>query len=169
MPFIVQPAVARVNDNETPCQRNSFHCFFVSKANGFSPTFSCGTYPPGPLRFDTHGMPDVGPLPGATYDADCLWWQHERLHRGILMDYGNRLPAFAVERDRLERSFIEKADQASGEENPHLCREAFEHAQELTRSWIDRIEAMPVEKPPGWAYRRYWQALNRKARLPAKV
>ena len=103
-------------------------------------------------------MPTLGPLPGATYDADCLWWQHECLHRGILMDYGNRSPAFAVERDKLERSFIEKAGQSTGEKNPHLCRDAFEHARKLTRSWIDRIDAMPVEKPTGWA-----QALNQKA------
>ena len=108
-------------------------------------------------------MPDVGPPPDAAYNANCLWWHHERLHRVILMDYGNRLPALAVERDRLERSFIEKDDNTTGEKNTRLCREAFEHAQELTRSWIDRIEAMPEGKPPGWAYRRFWQALNRKA------
>ncbi len=119
-----------------------------------------------PLRFNMHGLPDTRPVPGAAYDDRCLWWRHERLHRSILMDYGNRLPAFADARDRLESSFLETAAETAGEKNTMVCREAFEQADELTRSCIEHIEAMPVEKPPGWSYRKYWQALNKKAGMP---
>jgi secernin len=118
-----------------------------------------------PMQFGIHGMPDTGPTPDAVYDDRSLWWRHERLHRSILMDYGNRLPAFADARDRLERSFIENAAAPPGEKARMRCREAFEQAQELTLSWIERIDAMTVEKPPGWTYRRYWQTLNKKAEI----
>ncbi len=119
-----------------------------------------------PLRFDTHGMPDVGPPPGAAYDARCLWWRHERLHRSILMDYQKRSAALAGDRDALERTLVEESAQTANENNLMFCREAFRQAEALTRSWMARIETMPVEKTPGWAYRQYWQALNKKAGVP---
>ncbi|MCB2145311.1 MAG: C69 family dipeptidase [Deltaproteobacteria bacterium] len=119
-----------------------------------------------PMRFEMHGMPDTGTAPGAAYDERSLWWRHERLHRLILMDYGNRLSAFADARDGLERSFVEESTKTAGEENTTLCRKAFKQAEELTRTWVERVDAMPVESPPGWAYRRYWQALNKKAGVP---
>ena len=101
--------------------------------------------------------------------AGSLWWQHERLHRGILMDYGNRLPAFAAERDRLEGSFFENALASKGEKNTAFCRNAFEQAKKLTSSWIERLDAVPVERAPGWTYGRYWQALNKKAGMPVSA
>ncbi|MBC2712083.1 MAG: C69 family dipeptidase [Desulfosarcina sp.] len=119
-----------------------------------------------PLRFDTDDMPDTGPAPGAAYDTRCRWWLHECLHRSIIMDYQNRLSAFADARDTLERSFMDNAAETAGEKNTALCREAFKQADKLTRSWIERIKTMPVEKPPGWAYRKYWQTLNKKAEIP---
>ncbi len=119
-----------------------------------------------PMKFEKHGMPDSGPVPGAAYDDRCLWWRHERLHRSILMDYGIRLSAFSDARDALERSFIEKSAETAGEKKTPLCREAFKQAEGLTRTWTQRFEARPVKNPPGWAYRRYWQALNQKAGVP---
>ena len=119
-----------------------------------------------PMRFDMHGMPDNGPVPGAAYDDRCLWWRHERLHRSILIDYGNRRAAFANARDVLERSFVEESMKVAGEKTTPLGREAFKQAEELTRTWIQHFDAMPVEKGPGWAYRKYWQTLNKKAGVP---
>ena len=30
------------------------------------------------------GLPELGPTPTGEYNPDCLWWQHERLHRAVL-------------------------------------------------------------------------------------
>ena len=144
----------------------------VAHLTPHSPTYwATGTSAPctgifKPMRFEMQGMPDTGTAPGAAYDERSLWWRHERLHRLTLMDYGNRLPAFADPRDVLERSFVEESTETPGEKNTPLCRKAFNQAEELTRTWVQRFEAMPVESSPGWAYRRYWQALNKKAGVP---
>jgi hypothetical protein len=39
----------------------------------------------------------------------------------------------------------------------------------MTSSWIERIDAVPVKRAPGWTYRRYWQALNKKAGMPVSA
>ncbi len=119
-----------------------------------------------PLRFSPHGMPDTGSAPAAVYDEQCLWWRHEGLHRGLLLDYDDRLPDFAAARDALEHAFLEKSVGSTNQVSTALCREAFQEADAFTQSWIDRIHAMPVKRPPGWVYRRYWQGLNRKAGMP---
>ena len=117
-----------------------------------------------PLWFDAHGMPEQEPPPGAVYDERCRWWRHERLHRSILLDYTNRLPAFAGARDRLEASFLDPFTRRSeGKEHPAACQEAFDRADALTRTWIELLATMPVKKFPGWSYRRYWRSLNAKA------
>ena len=120
-----------------------------------------------PLRFDAHGMPEPEPQPGAIYDERCRWWRHERLHRSILMDYSARLPAFAGERDALESAFLDQFGHLAGEKNATAsCRETFDRADDLTRTWTEQMAALPVEHPPGWTYRRYWRSLNIKARVP---
>ena len=121
-----------------------------------------------PLWFDTHGMPDPEPAPGAVYDERCRWWRHEHLHRSILKDFGDRLAAFAGERDALEGGFLDQFAGLSNEKKrPTSCREAFDRADELTRTWIDRRTRLTVKHSPGWSYRRYWQSLNTKAQMPA--
>jgi len=120
-----------------------------------------------PLRFDAHGMPEPEPPPGAVYDEGCRWWRHERLHRSILMDYGGRMPAFAEARDALEGSFLDPfVSLAGGKKKMAPCRETFDRADELTRTWTASTTDTPVKDPPGWAYRRYWRSLNTKARMP---
>jgi hypothetical protein len=40
------------------------------------------------------GIPDLGPQPAGTYDPATLFWQHERLHRATMQDYGRRLELY---------------------------------------------------------------------------
>ena len=43
-----------------------------------------------PVWFDAveaAGLPDRGPAPGGTYSPGSLWWDHEDLHRTVLLDY----------------------------------------------------------------------------------
>ncbi len=46
---------------------------------------------------------DTGPSPGSHgYDGDSLFWQHELLHRRVLLDYEKRETLFRGEREALE-------------------------------------------------------------------
>jgi hypothetical protein len=38
------------------------------------------------------------------FNAECLWWAHEILHRSVLLDYQARIQIFSKERDGLEKS-----------------------------------------------------------------
>ena len=120
-----------------------------------------------PLWFGAHGMPEPEPPPGPVYDEGCRWWRHERLHRSILMNYSERLSTFTETRDALEGNFLDQFASSIGEKMTMApSREAFDRADNLTRTWADRLGAMPVEHSPGWTYRKYWNALNNKARMP---
>lgn len=118
-----------------------------------------------PIRFAGKVLPDTGPCPGEKFDSSTLWWQHERLHRNILNDYQSRLHKYLKERDKLEASFIEKADAYDAEDFFPLSNEAFQLCKEMTAAWIKKIQTSPVEKNPGFAFRHYWKKQNRAAGL----
>jgi len=50
-------------------------------------------------------LPPQGPTPSDRFDAESLWWSHERLHRLALKDFPAALEIIADERDWLESSF----------------------------------------------------------------
>jgi len=43
-----------------------------------------------PVWLDS-GLPSLGPLPTAIFTEGAFWWQHETLHRAILLDYPKRI------------------------------------------------------------------------------
>ena len=65
-----------------------------------------------PVWMRDQGLPDIGPAPGAVYDARCLWWLHENLHRLVIEDYEHRIAIYKRERDALERKLMEQANAA---------------------------------------------------------
>ncbi len=62
-------------------------------------------------------MPFVGNPPTGEFDPSSLFWRHEKLHRAILEDYGERSEIYHQYRDRLEKEFLEKADQMTIQAN----------------------------------------------------
>ncbi len=129
--------------------------------------------------FWPEAMPSLGPEPGGTYDADTLWWQHERLHRAVLKDYPRRLALYEEERDALERELIGEAAQLVGRwmNDPpedrrralqRFSAEALRRARESTALWTQRVEALPPRRR-WWPslYRLAWARFNRQAALPA--
>ncbi len=102
-------------------------------------------------------LPEMG-QPGGEADRS-LFWQHERLHRAVLM-HGN---SYAKERDALERELIEQAlglkDQAARQ---HFCTDSFSKAAAAEEQWISQTLKQPRQKV-GYLYRKAWNQFNRQS------
>ena len=68
-----------------------------------------------PVWFEGPVLPDMGPTPDGGFNPDTLWWQHERLHRSILLDYGARINIIRQRRDELEKDLLETTKDMSRE------------------------------------------------------
>ncbi|MBI9086049.1 MAG: C69 family dipeptidase [Desulfobacterales bacterium] len=120
-----------------------------------------------PLWFESGGLPDIGPKPGALYDPETLWWHHEGLHRSVLTDHGRRLPAYGQERDRMEARWVADAKGVEEKDRQAFSAAAFADARSRTDQWIQQVRAIAPETRQGWIYRRYWEKQNRQAKMPA--
>jgi dipeptidase len=118
-----------------------------------------------PIWFSGKVLPETGPAPTGLFDGKTLWWQHEALHRSVLLDYRERLNAYRQDRDALEASFLEKAGKASPLDRESVTAAAFREAMAETEKWIDRVCSMPVERKAGFFYRHFWMRENKKARI----
>jgi dipeptidase len=131
------------------------------------------TVPPTPAGV---GLPTVPPTPAGAglptvpptgrYDPAALWWQGERLHRAVILDYPTRHPLFAADRDALEASFL--AEEAALRGASPAERGAFSgrcaaRAAAALAEWTGRVEAAAITRPASWLYRRRWAKQNRAA------
>lgn len=114
-----------------------------------------------PAWMSDHGLPEIGPAPGAVYDANCLWWLHENLHRLVIEDYENRIAVYKKERDALEKKFMKKAAQAETDDRWEVTRAAFDEARQATLGWIKRVGASETARREKFVFRRYWEKQNR--------
>jgi dipeptidase len=101
---------------------------------------------------------DLGPEPTDRFDARCLWWRHEVLHRRVLMDPARLLPRFAAERDEVEARWFAA---------PPEPADAFAEADRLLARWTDAAWADEIaDTRPAWV-RRYWRVRAERAGLPS--
>ncbi len=114
-----------------------------------------------PVWISDHGLPDIGPAPGAVYEASCLWWLHENLHRLVIEDYDQRIAIYKKERDDLEKKFVKQATEAEPGDTWEVSRAAFEEARQATLEWIKRVGASDVGRREKFIFRRYWDKQNR--------
>lgn len=103
-----------------------------------------------PLSFETDPAA-LGPPPAIEPDRASLWWQHERLHRAVIVDYEARAAAIAVERAVLEdRALaIDPGDPAA------IAAIWGAHRQAIPR-WTALAGA--VGRPGRGPFARYWTA-----------
>ena len=121
-----------------------------------------------PVRLGENMLPPIGPAPTGTYDHQSLWWQHEKLHRSVLLDHSNRLGSYCRARDELENWWINRADTATHEECRELTREAFRQARRKTEEWITLVQSLPLARRNKWVYRHYWQRQNARVAITVK-
>lgn len=103
---------------------------------------------------------DLGSSPTDQFDADTLWWRHERLHRTVMRDPEDLLPTFVGERDDLERSWTH---------HPPTGVEAFGAADDLERAWAQRVVGRHVADRRPRLVRRYWRLRDERAGFAHRV
>ena len=118
-----------------------------------------------PIWLDS-GLPDLGPHPTATYDAQTLWWRHEDLHREVLKDYTARMPIVRKERDRLEATFLQEAAEintASREKRAAFTADCFDKVNQAESDGLDSIRGLPVHSHRPTLDRMAWKGFDREA------
>jgi secernin len=121
-----------------------------------------------PIWLEGEVLPQLGIAPAARFDPKSLWWQHEQLHRSILLSYADRIKRYSPERDRLENSFIQDAAEIAPGNRAAFTRDAFVKAGDLTKQWIENLRGQPVANRAKWLYRQYWRGQNKTAGISIK-
>lgn len=129
-----------------------------------------------PVSFQTD-LPPQGVTPSDRYDAESLWWIHERLHRAALDDFAAALAVITPERDRLERTFIDRVDDArkAGDEVAlrSVIADCWREAAQTEARWLGQIatsaKTRKTAHPAPAGFRKSWGRLNHVAGLPRAV
>lgn len=129
-----------------------------------------------PVFLGGAGLPDLGAEATGTADSQSLWWQHERLHRETLKDYGTRHALYAAERDLVQAEWVTEAQQVIAEAE-HRTRDesttrlrgltsaCFERADALEQVWLQRVRQAPARRSAYPLFDYAWSGYNREARF----
>lgn len=102
---------------------------------------------------------DTGPPPCPEgYDAESLFWRHERVHRATLADYAARAALFEEERLALERSGLQAVTGT-------VASEVWEEHRERARDWYETVHAAPrrrFARPSDL----FWERMSRMDGMP---
>ncbi len=118
-----------------------------------------------PLWLDA--LPSLGVDPASTYDPSSMFWSHERLHRAVLLNYPERLRAYASDRDALEAKFVNGAMSLSGApaaRRAEFSGQCFQEAARSEADWLERVERIPARRK--FWHARAWDGFNKKAGMP---
>ncbi len=105
------------------------------------------------------------------FDEGTLWWTGERVHRHVLMNYGELAPDWQKERDELEKTMVNELEGAwrKGRVKDYgkLCAGTVKAHLERNAELAEEIELRARElspTAPAW-FRLYWKRMGRKARV----
>lgn len=110
------------------------------------------------------GLILTGPPPGEGYDAESLFWRHERLHRLALGDYARRRAVIEVERRELEARVLSLGHESQPTANQ--CQQAWTEHRAVLPNWSERMARMVSTDHRSWLTRHYWRQQNAVDRLP---
>jgi dipeptidase len=114
------------------------------------------------------GLPDQGIQPTGKYISQSLWWEHECLHRRVLLDYVHRKSMLDQKRVPFQMEILaetEKVKTSSKESRLEFSRKIFERSLVLTKEWETLVNQEPVRKQAALFYRNNWRKINREADL----
>ncbi|MBU0465192.1 MAG: C69 family dipeptidase [Proteobacteria bacterium] len=117
-----------------------------------------------PVWLENEVLPDSGGVPGAGYNPETLWWQHEKLHRNVLKDY-SKMSLYQEERDQMEIAFFKKASDLKEKSRIEITRQAFAQSRIAIENWINRVESQPAKRSLNPVFNLYWKKQNKKAGL----
>jgi secernin len=117
-----------------------------------------------PMWIASRASAALSTVPTAQADSSSLYWIHERLHRATLLNYPERLKAYASDRDELEKKFTQGAlnlKKASAKERADFTTQCFREAAQAEEEWLKRVEQVPARK--NILYTSAWNGFNKKA------
>jgi dipeptidase len=113
-----------------------------------------------PLRLGG-GLISTGPPPGEAFDAESLFWRHERLHRLVLRNYTARRAAFETQRSALESEFLRNETPTAME-----CEKMWDHHRTAAANWTEIVKREADDESLPVLSARYWTEQNRQDRMP---
>jgi dipeptidase len=116
-----------------------------------------------PIWFEGEVLPALGLEPGKRFDPKSLWWHHEQLHRGMLLNYPAWIKPYSAERDALENLLMQDAAKISCGSRAGFTQNAFIRVMDFTDQWIRNLRDHLAVNRTRWIYRQYWKKQNRKA------
>jgi secernin len=115
------------------------------------------------------GLPDMGPEPSGEFNEECLFWQHELLHRETIQDYPNRIAMYSGERDRIEKQFMhqeQKAQSLTPVERLRFSQTCLDQAKRAEIEWIKSISGTAISHTNTFYYSQAWKRFNQQAKFP---
>jgi dipeptidase len=109
----------------------------------------------------------TGGMAGEGYDAESLWWRHERLHRLTLGDYARRRAMTEIARRELEAKFLSLSN--GDLPTAAACQTAWDEHLAMLPDWIDRIAYEARHDRRWFLTRRYWQQQNLLDQIPKTI
>jgi dipeptidase len=124
-----------------------------------------------PLWLDT-AWDEISQEPPGTYQPGFDFWDHEVLHRSILLDYAGRLPLIQAERDALETHFLNQATAILEQDAKIREQTAIELLQQVRAKreiWIETVQKQPANPSALSLYHAAWKVFNRSASILDKI
>ncbi len=118
-----------------------------------------------PVWMDS-GLPDLGKSPKGIFESDSYWWEHEKLHRAVILDYPHRKEMIAEEQKKLQQKFINLALEgmnAPVAERKEISRVCFQESLMFSKKWADIVAGEPVQKQAAFWYKSAWKKINQEA------
>lgn len=109
-----------------------------------------------PAPFDPALFP-LRPVADPRFDANELWWAHERLHRACLADYHARRVAFAEDHERFQDTCLEPTADAATVWREHRAR---------IDDWLPQALEIQARRLP-MITRWYWARQSKLTSMPA--
>ncbi len=105
-----------------------------------------------------------GKSPHQDYDPNSYWWQQERIHRKLLLDYQGFSQAYIKERDNLESQFLRRME--NFESKTGVIAECFTDAINFQKTWIEKLQNADIKNKSNFLYSSVWKKNNQLAKLP---
>jgi secernin len=114
------------------------------------------------------GLPDMGLTPTGQYQPGTHWWEHEKLHRAVMLDYHHRKAMITEEQQSLQEKFLKLALEANSESAPtrlEITRQCFAESLAFSQKWSAVVSRERIHKPAAIWYKSAWNKINREAKL----
>jgi len=103
-----------------------------------------------------------------TFEDFTLWWEHELLHRSVLLDYNQRLKLYSEERDKMESDFLQEEEEMSLKlkaERLQWTQKCFEESRKAEKKWLDQVSKVKISRTLPFIYSYSLSSKNKVSKV----